>query len=119
MGTEGALLPIVHLCPPCRQTPLRPLPGRPHERRQWLGRSWKSLRSREDGIFVQNQKRRHDMAEATNPMDANAASAMHAASAPPRAQATPVATTRPGLVTFAGVMMFLLGGFQLTWAIVE
>jgi hypothetical protein len=59
------------------------------------------------------------MAEATNPMDANAANAMHAASAPPRAQATPVATTRPGLVTFAGVMMFILGGFQLTWAIVE
>jgi hypothetical protein len=49
-------------------------------------------------------------------MDANA---MHAASSPPRAQATAVATTRPGLVTFAGVMMFVLGGFQLTWAIVE
>ena len=56
------------------------------------------------------------MAETTNPMDANA---MRAASSPPMAQATPVATTRPGLVTFAGVMMFVLGGFQLTWAIVE
>ncbi len=56
------------------------------------------------------------MAEATNPMDANA---MRAASSPPMAQAAPVATTRPGLVTFAGVMLFILGGFQLTWAIVE
>ena len=26
---------------------------------------------------------------------------------------------RPGLVTFAAIMMFLLGGFQFTWAIVE
>jgi hypothetical protein len=56
------------------------------------------------------------MADATNPMDANA---VHAAGAQSRAQATPVATTRPGMVTFAAVMMFVLGGFQLTWAIVE
>lgn len=30
-----------------------------------------------------------------------------------------VLTRRPGLVTFAGIMMFLLGGFELTWAIVQ
>jgi len=56
------------------------------------------------------------MADTTNPMDANA---MHAASSRPMAQATPVATTRPGMVTFASVVMLILGGFQLTWAIVE
>ncbi len=56
------------------------------------------------------------MAEATNPMEAHG---MRAASSPLRAEATPLATTRPGLVTFAGVMMFVLGGFQLTWAITE
>jgi hypothetical protein len=26
---------------------------------------------------------------------------------------------RPGLVTFAAIMMFVLGGFQLTWALIE
>ena len=30
-----------------------------------------------------------------------------------------VATDRPGLVTFAAIMLFLLTGFQLTWALVE
>lgn len=28
-------------------------------------------------------------------------------------------TRRPGLVTFAAIMMFILGGFELTWALVE
>ena len=56
------------------------------------------------------------MADATNPMDA---SAMRAASSRPMAGATPLATTRPGLVTFSAVMLFMLGGFQATWAIVE
>jgi hypothetical protein len=35
----------------------------------------------------------------------------------PQARSSSLLT--PGLVTFAAVMMFLLGGFQLTWAIVE
>jgi hypothetical protein len=34
-------------------------------------------------------------------------------------QSTPVVVERPGLVTFAAIMMFLLAGFQLVWAIVE
>jgi hypothetical protein len=29
------------------------------------------------------------------------------------------ATRRPGMITFAAFMMFLLGGFQFTWALVE
>jgi hypothetical protein len=34
--------------------------------------------------------------------------------------ASPLAATRrPGLVTFAAVMMFVLAGFQLVWALVE
>ena len=56
------------------------------------------------------------MADATNPLNS---SAMGAASARPMAGATPYAASRPGLVTFAAVMAFMLGGFQLTWAIVE
>lgn len=56
------------------------------------------------------------MAEATNPMDANA---MRAADSRPMEDASTVETTRPGMVIFAAVMMFVLGGFQLTWAIVE
>jgi hypothetical protein len=35
------------------------------------------------------------------------------------AAATPATIERPGLVTFAAIMMFLLGGFQLIFAIVE
>jgi hypothetical protein len=34
-------------------------------------------------------------------------------------QASRMLARRPGLVSFAAIMMFLLGGFQLTWAIVE
>lgn len=58
------------------------------------------------------------MADATNPLNPNANS-MGAANARSMAGASPFATSRPGLVSFAAVMMFMLGGFQLTWAIVE
>lgn len=34
-------------------------------------------------------------------------------------RSTSAAVERPGLVTFAAIMMFLLAGFQLVWAIVE
>ncbi|MGO8949792.1 MAG: hypothetical protein ACLQUY_19490 [Ktedonobacterales bacterium] len=34
-------------------------------------------------------------------------------------QREPLVVERPGLVTFAAIMMFILAGFQLVWAIVE
>jgi hypothetical protein len=35
------------------------------------------------------------------------------------AQVSQALNRRPGLVTFAAILMFLLGGFQITWAFVE
>jgi hypothetical protein len=34
-------------------------------------------------------------------------------------QGEPLSLQRPGLVTFAAVMLFIVGGFELVWAIVE
>jgi hypothetical protein len=42
-----------------------------------------------------------------------------AQAANPMSQADSVLDRRPGLVTFAAIMMFVLAGFQLTYAIIE
>lgn len=54
--------------------------------------------------------RRQDVGDVVNP-----ASSVNTA-APP-AQAT--ADRAPGMIRFAAIMMFVIGGFQLTWAFVE
>jgi hypothetical protein len=61
------------------------------------------------------------MAEATNPMNQNTMDrgAMSAANSRPVEGTTSLATDRPPMVTFAAVMMFILAGFQASWAIVE
>ncbi len=61
------------------------------------------------------------MTGATNPMNENTMNrnARRDAHSRPMEQATPMVTDRPALVTFAAVMMFILAGFQATWAIVE
>ncbi len=54
------------------------------------------------------------MSEAIQPMNMNTGSSAHRP-----APSTPAVVERPGLVTFAAMMMFLLGGFQLVFAVVE
>lgn len=44
---------------------------------------------------------------------------MDQASARARANAGPLVVRRPGVVTFAAIMLFLLGGFEVIWAIVQ
>ncbi|HEX8035435.1 MAG TPA: hypothetical protein VF510_16380 [Ktedonobacterales bacterium] len=44
---------------------------------------------------------------------------MNQASARARATAGPSVIRRPGVVTFAAIMLFILGGFEAVWAIVE
>lgn len=44
---------------------------------------------------------------------------MDQASARDRATGDSYVLRRPGVVTFAGLALFLLGGFELTWAIVQ
>lgn len=56
------------------------------------------------------------MSDAMNPTNQNT---RREATSTQMARATEVMAQRPGLVTFAAVMMFLLAGFQVTWAIVE
>jgi hypothetical protein len=56
------------------------------------------------------------MADAANPMNQDIGSE---ARSPQAAGTTPLTARRPALVTFAAVMMFVLAGFQATWAIIE
>lgn len=56
------------------------------------------------------------MAEAENPMNQNIR--RDTSSRRPMGK-SPLATARPGLVTFAAVILFILGGFQAIWALVE
>lgn len=44
---------------------------------------------------------------------------MNQASARARASAGPSVVRRPGIVTFAAIMLFVLGGFEAIWAIVQ
>ncbi len=44
---------------------------------------------------------------------------MDQASASARASAGPSVARRPGLVTFSAIMLFMLGGFEAIWAIVQ